>query len=176
MFKYLFRIWLLIFFSFTACQQKSLSQQYCEDEKFEQRIKWYLSFTVPVISAEDLHKEKESYLLLDTRSREEFEVSTIPGALFIGEGDFDTEELLKKYDKDQSIVVFCSIGYRSEKVGEKLQNAGFTNVHNLYGSIFEWANREYELVDQNNQPTKEIHTYNRRWSQWVSNENMDLKW
>jgi rhodanese-related sulfurtransferase len=163
-------------FSFTACQSKGVSQGYCLDERFEQRIRWYLSFSVPVISVEEFHKNREDYVILDTRSREEFEVSTIPAAIFIGDGELDTDHLLERYHKDQPIVVFCSIGYRSEKTGEKLLEAGFTQVQNLYGSIFEWANRGYELVNMHNQPVKEIHTYNKRWSRWVNNEKLILKW
>jgi rhodanese-related sulfurtransferase len=40
------------------------------------------------------------------------------------------------------------VGYRSEKVTEKLQKAGFTQVSNLYGGIFEWVNQGYPIVNQ----------------------------
>ena len=43
---------------------------------------------------------------------------------------------------------------RSEKIGKKLLDMGYTNVKNLYGSIFEWANQGNILVDQKGSETK----------------------
>ena len=42
--------------------------------------------------------------------------------------------------RESTIVVYCSVGYRSEKIAEELDKLGFTNVSNLYGGIFEWIN------------------------------------
>jgi len=33
--------------------------------------------------------------------------------------------------------VYCSLGIRSEVIAKKLKKAGYTNVFNLYGGIFE---------------------------------------
>ena len=46
--------------------------------------------------------------------------------------------------------MYCSIGKRSEKVTQKLKKAGYNNVSNLYGGIFEWVNQGNEVVDTNN--------------------------
>lgn len=75
-------------------------------------------------------------------------------------------ESLEAIPKDAPIVVYCSVGYRSERIGEKLLEAGYTNVHNLYGGIFNWFYEGGELVNMNNDSTERIHTYNKKWSQW----------
>ena len=69
--------------------------------------------------------------------------------------------------KDAILVVYCSVGYRSEKIGEKLKALGFSKVYNLYGGIFEWSNRGYPLVDQKEQPTTKVHAFNKDWGRWL---------
>jgi hypothetical protein len=66
--------------------------------------------------------------------------------------------------------VYCSIGYRSEKIGEQLQKLGYKNVYNLYGSLFAWVNRGYEVVDINNKSTYTVHGYDAKWAKWITNK------
>ena len=72
--------------------------------------------------------------------------------------------------------MYCSIGYRSEKVGEELKKMGFKNVYNLYGSIFEWVNQGNEVVDENEKVTEKVHTYNKRWSKWIEDGKAEKVW
>jgi len=76
-------------------------------------------------------------------------------------------------DKETTLVVYCSIGYRSDKIGGQLKKAGFNRVFNLYGSIFEWVNRGYTVVDKAGHPTNRLHTYNKHWSRWVDNPKIE---
>ena len=69
--------------------------------------------------------------------------------------------------KDQEVIVYCSVGYRSERIGEKLQKAGYTNVKNLYGGIFSWKNEGNEVVRDADIPTDSVHTYNKSWGKWL---------
>jgi len=164
----------LIFFLIFQCAFLfgQVEVQYCSNPKFEKTIEKYIDHSVEVISVEELNENIDKYLLLDARELEEFKTSKIPGALFFG---FDKPDfsLLDELDKDQPIVMYCSIGYRSEKMGEELQKRGFTNVKNLYGSIFEWANQSYPLVDSNDETTTKIHTYSKGWSKWVENISLE---
>ena len=84
--------------------------------------------------------------------------------------------VLNKIDKQKPIIVYCSIGYRSEKIAEKIKASGFAKVYNLYGSIFEWANNELPLVEMNNKPTQKVHTYNKKWSKWMLNPKYEKIW
>ncbi len=146
-----------------------------ENPAFDQTIRQYLDFTIPVISCQDLRNLNEDYLLLDAREWEEYEVSHLPGAQHIGYKKV-REDALKEIPKDQKIIVYCSIGYRSEKVGERLREMGYQDVSNLYGSIFEWINQGLPVVDQKGLPTRQLHTYNRSWSKWVENEKVEKEW
>lgn len=145
----------------------------CTDPVFEKTVDEYISRTVPIISCQELEEEKEDVLIFDIRESNEYNTSHIRDAVHLG---YDNPKMqkLEDVDKDQPIVVYCSIGYRSEKLGEQLQEMGFTNVRNLYGSIFEWVNQGKPVVNGKNQAVKSVHTYNKKWSKWVNNEDVKL--
>jgi len=73
-------------------------------------------------------------------------------------------------DKDAPIVIYCSVGYRSEKIGEKLQKAGYKNVINLWGGIFDWANLKLPLVNEDEEKVTSVHPYDENWGRWLAGE------
>lgn len=159
-----------------SCVQTGAQVQgLCLDEKFDKEIASMIRFTVPVIGVAELEAERSSYLVFDTRQKEEYDVSHIPGADFLGYKEFD-EERLAGTPKDAKIVLYCSIGYRSEKIAQRLQSLGYQNVFNLYGSIFEWANRSFPLEDKSGNATQQVHTYNKAWSKWVDGQKVEKVW
>ncbi len=107
-------------------------------------------------------------LLLDARKPEEFSVSHLRYALNVAE-EPQIVEVLKGYPKDSPIVAYCSIGYRSSMLVEKLKSQGYTNVVNLEGSIFQWAN-EGRPVFQNEQPVTQVHQYDKKWGELLKPE------
>lgn len=125
--------------------------------------------SVPYVQPTDLHQDSTA-VLLDTRKKEEFNVSALPGAHWVGYSSFELQEVKDKWpDRDTPIVVYCSVGVRSEDIGEKLQKAGYTNVRNLYGGLFQWTNEELPLVNPANQETtRKVHAYNKRWGQLLT--------
>ena len=153
----------------------SQSTNYTTDAAFDNEINSLLSYSVPILSVHELHDMQDDVLILDAREIEEFELSKIPGAAYIGHKNPDFS-VCAAIAKDTPIVVYCSVGYRSEKVGESLQQRGFTHVYNLYGSIFEWANVGYPLLDQKGNTTNQVHTYNKSWSKWIRNSKIAPQW
>lgn len=155
---------------YTSLACNAFSQQKpAIDDDFSQMVNEYLSFSVPIISTEDLYKLRNEVILLDARELEEYNVSHIKNAIYIGYKNFDQSKL-NHIAKDKKIVVYCSIGYRSEKIGEQLKKMGFKNVYNLYGSLFAWVNRGYEVVDVNNKITYRVHGYDAKWAKWITNK------
>jgi len=65
-------------------------------------------------------------------------------------------------------VVYCSIGVRSEDIGEKLMDAGYNNVTNLYGGIFEWKNKGNQVYDTLGNETERVHAFNKHWGKLLS--------
>lgn len=168
-------LFLTIAFASISCAQAPGSRPKVNNEAFDQKIAKTINFTIPVMGVDELKEMQEDVIILDARPEGEFDISHIQGAKRIGFRKLD-KDALKGIDKDEQIVVYCSIGYRSEKVGEKLKKMGYSNVYNLYGSIFEWVNQGNEVVDKNNKPTEKIHTYNKRWSKWVEEGKADKVW
>ena len=80
-----------------------------------------------------------NYQVLDTRELEEFEVSHLPGAIWVGYDHFDisaTTHLIK----DQPVLVYCTVGARSQAIGKSMIELGFTRVYNSLGKSWN-ANR-----------------------------------
>ena len=166
---------MLIFGALSCGHAQPTHGKTTDNAKFDNELNRLLSFTVPVMSVEELKNKLGEVTVLDAREREEYEVSHIPGATYIGYKKID-ETVLDSIEKDSPIVLYCSVGYRSEKIGEKLKKKGFTNVYNLYGSIFAWGNKGYPLLNGDGETTHKIHTYNKKWSQWVDNPEIEKVW
>lgn len=136
---------------------------------YDRTLKALLSHSVKELTVSKAHELKYC-LLLDARERREFEVSHIAGARFVGYNDFDLQRLAG-IDKNRKIIVYCSVGYRSEQIANKLIQAGYRDVSNLYGGIFEWVNEGYPVVNATGEPTMDIHAYNKVWSVWLDKGN-----
>ncbi|MCI4668384.1 MAG: rhodanese-like domain-containing protein [Bacteroidia bacterium] len=134
---------------------------------YDLTLKGLLSHTVREVGVKDI-KSLDSYQILDSRELKEFQVSHIPGGKWVGYDDFNMERIEKLgLDKNKPVLLYCSVGYRSEKIGEKLKAAGFKEVCNLYGGIFEWVNEGKPLVDGQGKPTEKVHAYDKLWGSWV---------
>lgn len=144
------------------------------NDKFNEELIGLLDFSVPTISVEDAYAKRDSFLFLDSREINEYTVSHIENAVHVGFKTFGLS-LVKDIPKGQPIIIYCSVGYRSEKIGEKLIASGFQEVHNLYGSIFEWVNCGFPIVNDQRISTDTLHTYNQSWSQWVTTPEI-FKW
>lgn len=140
--------------SLTGCSQP---------ENFDQMVMEVTDQTIPFVHVTEL--QDHEVLLFDARDEAEFKVSHIKGAKRIGYTDFN-QSILNGVSKDSEIVVYCSVGYRSEKIAEKLQEMGYSNVKNLFGGIFAWKNEGHEVVDAKG-VTEKVHAYNEIWGRWL---------
>ena len=122
---------------------------------------------VPYISVEELAMPKTKAILLDTREKEEFNMSHLKNAIHVGYNNFNIKNIETQIpNKYHEIVVYCSLGIRSETIGEQLKASGYTNVKNLYGGIFKWKNKDFKVY-KNNTETDTIHTFSKAWSKWL---------
>ncbi len=161
--------------TYTGLSQRVVPPISCKNTQFDKKVKSLLRFDIPTLDVEMAYANRENFVFLDTRAYDEFSVSHIKGARYVGYDDFELSKL-HNIAKESKIIVYCSIGYRSEHIGNKLKAAGYRNVYNLYGSIFEWCNRGYPIVDAIEVPTQLLHTYNRKWSAYVDNGRIKKVW
>lgn len=153
----------LIIFAFLSIIQIGFPQESLSD-----LLKKYNSRPVPYISVQELAMPKTEAIILDARERHEFEVSHLKNAIHVGYSEFDVASIQQILsDKNQKIVVYCSLGIRSEVIGEKLKKKGYTNVYNLFGGIFEWKNQDFLVYNNNEEETERVHVQNQIWSQWL---------
>ena len=142
----------------------------------DHKLGMLLRFDVPQIGADSLYTlNGADNLLLDARAAEEYAVSHIEGAIRI-DPDGKLPAWIADIEPERQVTVYCSVGYRSENVGRRLQAAGFTKVSNLYGSLFDWVDRGYPLVDSSGNVTRRIHTYNARWGELVTHPEAQKIW
>ena len=138
-----------------------------KNPEYKQTIDSLYHNSVPLITIDKFIKiDKYNLCILDTREQDEFNVSHIKNARHVGNFWFD---MRKVYDipKNTTVIVYCSVGIRSEKIGEKLIAAGYKNVLNLYGGIFEWVNQGHPVYKDKGVQTAEIHTYDKHWDRWA---------
>jgi rhodanese-related sulfurtransferase len=123
-----------------------------------------------ITSAELLAAQKsgERIILLDTRSKEEFAVSHLLSARWVDPATTDLVASLEGESSSTAIIAYCSVGYRSASVIDRLKKSRFTNLRNLEGGIFDWGNEKLPMVDAAGHATRMVHPYNLLWGQYLS--------
>ena len=82
-------------------------------------------------------EDETDYIILDVRTREEYEEKHLPEAVNIPNESIGSEEISELPDKDQLIFVYCRSGNRSKQASEKLADLGYTNIVE-FGGINDW--------------------------------------
>ncbi len=135
-------------------------------EKFADMLHHLLKHTVNEVSVEQAVSMQDVAIFWDSRTLREYEVSHIQDAVHVGFEDFQVSKLAK-IPKKSKIIVYCSVGYRSEIIAEKLVQNGFEDVSNLVGGIFEWKNKGNKVYN-NWGETEDVHVYSKLWSIWLN--------
>jgi len=120
----------------------------------------------PTISCDSLNIAHDKYVLIDTRSEEEYEVSHLEGAEFLNYDTYQDVDITQ-YDKETPIIFYCSVGWRSQEVTEYFMKQDFNNVYNLYGGIFEWSNNDLPLYNIKGEDTDSVHVFSKKWGFWL---------
>ncbi|MDB5271386.1 MAG: hypothetical protein JWP58_4426 [Hymenobacter sp.] len=151
-----------------ACGTETADETASSGMLYKQLLRTLYRNTVPTVPAAALAQElatPAAPLLLDVRTPVEYRVSHLRGARFVAFDSIATAEFAG-LNRSQPVVVYCSVGVRSERLGERLHALGFRNVRNLYGGLFEWVNEGHPVVDAAG-PTTNVHPYSPLWSPWL---------
>jgi len=107
----------------------------CGQNKANDQEAVYVNITAE--EARQILDREEGYIILDVRTREEYDQGHIPGAILIPDTEIEVraEEMLT--DKDQLILVYCRSGRRSKLAAEALVELGYTNIRE-FGGIIDW--------------------------------------
>lgn len=124
-----------------------------------------------------LGRHPDKLLLLDVREPDEFAVARIRGAEWVSPEVTARELAGRLGDRvaGKTVVLYCSVGYRSSKVAGRVREAltalGARRVVNLQGGIFAWHNTGRELVDARGE-TVHVHPYDRQWGRYLDFGNL----
>lgn len=112
----------------------------CGQSKENKQEAIYMNITAE--QAKTIMDSQEGYIILDTRTQEEYDEGHIPGAILIPYDEVAdrAEDILT--DKDQLILVYCRSGRRSKLAAEDLVKLDYTNIKE-FGGIIDWP---YEVV------------------------------
>lgn len=139
-------------------------------KSLDQLLRQYNNNSVPYITVQELAMPKTDAIILDSRELKEYQTSHLKNAVYVGYTYFKLDSVQKKIpDKNTKIVVYCSLGIRSESIADSLKKAGYKYVENLYGGIFEWKNKKMPIYNSNEIETDSIHAYSKAWSKWLTN-------
>ena len=87
--------------------------------------------------AKEIMDSQEGYIILDTRTQEEYDEGHIPGAIVISHDEIKQKAESVLTDKNQLILVYCRSGRRSKLAAEDLVALGYTNIKE-FGGIIDW--------------------------------------
>ena len=85
----------------------------------------------------EMMETEENYIILDVRTKEEFDAGHIEDAINIANEVIHQDQSDNLPDKEQLILVYCRSGNRSKQASEKLVKQGYTNVYE-FGGIIDW--------------------------------------
>jgi len=103
-------------------------------------------------------------LYLDVRERQEYLAGHIRGARWLDPAT-PVMTAIEALPDDRPIVAYCSVGWRSSEMAERLHAAGASAVTNLRGGVFEWVARGHAVVRDDRVSTA-VHAYGAPWS-WL---------
>lgn len=84
----------------------------------------------------------EGNVILDVRTKEEYDQGYIEGARLLSVNAILDGQLESLSDKDETILVYCRSGNRSAIAAKMLVDAGYMNVYD-FGGIIDWP---YEIL------------------------------
>ena len=124
----------------SACGQETENTQEVTQMHTTDRTSIYKNITAE--EAKEIMDTQEGYIILDTRTQEEFDEGHIPGAMVLPHDAVLEKAESVLTDKDQLILVYCRSGRRSKLAAEDLVTLGYTNIRE-FGGIIDWP---YETV------------------------------
>jgi thiosulfate sulfurtransferase len=91
--------------------------------------------TITATDADILIKDAQP-MILDCRDLKDYQAGHLENAMHIHESL--KESLVKKGDKERTLLIYCYYGHASEHLAEFFSDFGFKNVFSLAGGYASW--------------------------------------
>lgn len=102
--------------------------------------------TLDAEAFDQMVRESSEEIILDVRTRGEFEEGHIPGAILIDVNESDFKDKTNALDKSKPVFVYCAAGIRSEKAAAILKDSDFKTIYHLEGGLKSWSKLQKELT------------------------------
>jgi molybdopterin/thiamine biosynthesis adenylyltransferase/rhodanese-related sulfurtransferase len=130
------------------------------------------------VTVEDVKKKidnKDDFLLVDVREKDETAGGTLPGATQVVRGflELKIENLQPK--KDREVILYCAGGNRSALSAKALQDLGYSKVSSMKGGFGAWQHAGYPIEKQKTLSAEKLSRYARHLSMPEVGEKGQMK-
>lgn len=108
---------------------------------------------------QELMSQEKEFLLIDARTPEEIEISTLEKA----HSKAQWQEIAAQIKPEHLIIVYDTLGYRSIEFIKTLQLQGYQNVHYLAGGVLAWAHADQFFFSKDS-TTRRVHVSSKAWN------------
>lgn len=81
--------------------------------------------------------DKSETVILDVRTKEEYDSGHVEKAINIDYNSADFSKKISALDKNKTYLVYCRSGNRSSKAVSEMKGLGFTSIYNLSGGVLQ---------------------------------------
>lgn len=106
-------------------------------EKFRIFYRSIINNEISYKTARQMINKNPKTILLDVRSKQEYEEGHLPSSTFLCLYDLKEQAQNMFPDKTQSIITYCTSGNRSKEAQKILEAMGYENVYNIKGGLNE---------------------------------------
>ena len=136
-------LYLLIFLGvfLTACAplyQKNQGEQTSMEHKNPGHY-----MTISPQEAKEMMDAETDYIILDVRTKAEFDQGHIPGAMLLPNENIGKEKPEELPELEKLLFIYCRSGSRSKQAAQKLAALGYQNMYE-FGGIISWP---YEITE-----------------------------
>jgi rhodanese-related sulfurtransferase len=90
----------------------------------------------------------KKFILLDVRSKEEFDAGHLPNAINISRGLLEFQIGQAIPDKNSNIILYCRTGARSALTTLVLNEMGYKNAKNMAGAFKAWGTAGFPVYNR----------------------------
>jgi rhodanese-related sulfurtransferase len=91
------------------------------------------------------HQGDEDLVLLDVRTKEEYDKARLPNAVLIDYKQVSFPSEIEKLDKNKTYLIYSGDDYRSANTFELMKELRFKNIHYIIGGIDQWQKQNFPL-------------------------------
>jgi rhodanese-related sulfurtransferase len=117
---------------------------YAASQKKDTAVQQLSYTTITAQEAKKLMTENANAVIVDVRTRAEYDEIHIPGAVLVPNETIGNTAPSQLPEKNALLLIYCRSGNRSRQAAEKLAALGYTQVYN-FGGIINWP---YETVSE----------------------------